>query len=44
MCVIYPWSSLGKASGLNPPAIKACCPKLELELVIEASAPPDPLI
>ena len=39
MCVIYPWSSCGNAVLLNPSAISAFAPKLELELVIDMSPP-----
>ena len=38
-CVIYPVSSLGKASALNPLQTIALEPKLELEFVIEWSPP-----
>ena len=39
MCVIYPLLSLSNASFLNPSETKDNWPKLELELVIEASEP-----
>ena len=39
MLVIYALSSFANASFLNPSDTSANCPKLELELVIEASAP-----
>ena len=39
MCVINALSSFSKASFLNPSATRANCPKFELELVIDASAP-----
>ena len=39
MCVINALSSLSKDSFLNPSETNDNCPKLELELVIEASPP-----
>ena len=39
ICVINARSSFAKASFLNPSETRANCPKLELELVIDASAP-----
>ena len=39
MCVINALLSFSNASFLNPSEIRDNCPKLELELVMEASPP-----